>query len=195
MTARILLFSVLLLASCKTTKVSTLTPINTGADSNWGELAQAEVLVAMQMESPSIRRLFEDEMVKTFRAQNINAVASHTVIPSIAALTKPNINSFLNSRPNRAVMFCTVSTASKRESSDAPKEKSIFDGLTDSGQWDVTFVAIMENALYVHGRPNAIWWNRVKVIADEKKLYPAAEEYVGNEIQTLINSGMLERLK
>ena len=53
----------------------------------------------------------------------------------------------------------------------------------------------MEDALYVNGRTTAVWWNRVKVDANEKEINKAAKDYAANEIKSLKKSGVLDLLK
>ena len=187
-----LFLALLLLVACKST---TLTSVNSGVDASWEGVEKAEVLVAMRMESPSIRALFEDEMVSALEKEGIYAVASHTVMPSIATLTSESFTAFLSGGPQLAVLFSQASVVSKHQTSSQESDSSFLDNLVGGKTWETTFVARMEDALYVHGRTNAVWWNRVKVEADEKKLYKAAEEYVANEIKLLKQSGVIELLK
>jgi hypothetical protein len=45
----------------------------------------------------------------------------------------------------------------------------LFNNLLGGGEWETTFIARIESALYVHGQIDAVWWNRVNLEAQEKK--------------------------
>jgi hypothetical protein len=75
--------------------------------------------------------------------------------------------------------------------------------LLGGGEWETTFIARIESALYVHGQIDAVWWNRVNLEVQEKKEKKAkkvkdvAEHYIyiRNEIKAMQQGGAINRLK
>ncbi len=54
---------------------------------------------------------------------------------------------------------------------------------------------MMESALYVNGKADAVWWNRVRLEAKEKKVKNVADRYVRNEIKAMKQGGAISRLR
>jgi hypothetical protein len=78
-------------------------------------------------------------------------------MPSIAVLTSGNMTAFLSGGTPLAVLFSEASLVSKNETSSQESDSSLLDNLLGSGTWETTFVARMEDALYVHGCSDAVW--------------------------------------
>ncbi len=186
------LLSLLLLVSCKSTS---LTPINSGSDPKWAGEQQYEVLVAVLSYNPELRVLFENKLVEGLKEQGINAVASFTVMPQVASLNAETFTKFLDADPTLAVLFTQATSVQKEQTNSNPEGPNVFSELFGGGQWDTTFVAIMESALYVHGQTDAVWWNRVRLEAKETKVERIAEQFVRNEIKSMKQDGAIGRLK
>jgi hypothetical protein len=71
----------------------------------------------------------------------------------------------------------------------------LFNNLLGGGEWETTFIARIESALYVHGQIDAVWWNRVNLEAQEKKAKDVVERYTRNEIKAMQQGGAINRLK
>ncbi len=71
----------------------------------------------------------------------------------------------------------------------------MFNNLLGGGEWDTTFIARMESALYVHGQIDAVWWDRVNLEAQKKKAKDVAERYIRNEIKAMQQGGAISGLK
>ncbi|MFT6058828.1 MAG: hypothetical protein ACJAU9_000546 [Lentimonas sp.] len=76
----------------------------------------------------------------------------------------------------------------------------MFNNLLGGGEWETTFIARIESALYVHGQIDAVWWNRVNLEVQEKKaqakkVKDVAERYIRNEIKAMQQGGAISRLK
>jgi hypothetical protein len=71
----------------------------------------------------------------------------------------------------------------------------LFNNLLGGGEWETTFIARIESALYVHGQIDAVWWNRVNLEVQEKKAKNVAERYIRNEIKAMQQGGAINRLK
>jgi hypothetical protein len=76
----------------------------------------------------------------------------------------------------------------------------LFNNLLGGGEWETTFIARIESALYVHGQIDAVWWNRVNLEVQEKKaqakkVKDVAERYIRNEIKAMQQGGAISRLK
>lgn len=172
-----------------------MTPINTGSDPRWAGEQEYEVLVAMLLYSPEMRVKFENKMADQLKEEGINAVPSFTVMPQVASLNAETFSKFLAASPTLAVYFAQAVTVNKEQSNSNKEESSLFANLLGGEQWDTTFVASMESALYVHGQTDAVWWNRVRLVAEEKKVENVAECYVANEIKSMKQGGAITRLK
>ena len=187
------LLTLLLLVSCKSTK---LTPINTGSDPTWAGEEQYEVLVAVLLYNPELRVQFEQKMTAELKKEGIKAVPSFSVMPKVTSLNAATFSKFLSTNSTLAVYFAQATSVVKEESnSNKEAESSLFSDLLGGAQWDTTFVANMESALYVHGQTSAVWWNRVRLEAEEKKVTGLADRYIGNEIKAMKQGGAISRLK
>jgi hypothetical protein len=186
------LLTLLLFVSCKST---TLTPINTGSDPRWTGAEQYEVLVAVLSYSPEMRALFENEMTAALKKEGIDAVSSYTVLPATSALNAEVFSKFLATSPKLAVFFAQAKVVSKEQTNSGQQESSVFSNLFGEGQWDTKFIAMMESGLYVKGKTDAVWWNRVRLEADDAKVTEVAERYVRNEIKAMKLGGALSRLR
>jgi hypothetical protein len=71
----------------------------------------------------------------------------------------------------------------------------LFNNLLGGGEWETTFIARIESALYVHGQIDAVWWNRVNLEVQEKKAKDVVERYIRNEIKAMQQGGAISRLK
>lgn len=186
------LLSLLLLVSCKNTA---LTTINIGSDPAWTGEQKYEVLVAVKSYDPQLRVKFENEMVDRLNREGINAVPSFSVMPSIASLNAETFTKFLAADPTLAVLFSQASSVQKEQSSSAPEDSNVLSDLFGGGEWKTTFVANVETALYVNGQTTAVWWNRVRLEAEEKDVEDVAERYVRNTIAAMKEGGVISRLK
>ena len=186
------LLTLLLLVSCSSTS---LTPINTGSDPTWVGEEQYEVLVAIRLYNPEMRVMFENQMVDALKKQGVNAVPSFSVLPQLSSLNAQTFARFLDASPKLAVLFAQATTVNKEQTNSNQQENSLFADLLGGGEWDTTFIARMESALYVHGQIDAVWWNRVSLEAQEKKVKDVAERYIRNEIKAMQQGGAIERLK
>ncbi len=186
------LLSLLLLVSCKSTS---LTPINSGSDPKWTGEPHYEVLVAVLSYSPELRAIFENKMVEALKKEGIAAVPSFTVMPKVTSLDAETFTKFLDADPTLAVLFAQATSVQKEQTSSKPEDPNVFSNLFGKGEWDTTFVAIMESALYVHGQTDAVWWNRVRLEAKEKKIDEVAGQFVRNEIKSMKQGGAISRLK
>ncbi|WP_162029611.1 MULTISPECIES: hypothetical protein [unclassified Lentimonas] len=186
------LLTLLLLVSCKNTE---LTLINTGSDPNWLGEPHYEVLVAVLSYNPELRVMFENEMVEELKKEGINAVPSFTVMPKLASLNAATFTKFLDADPTLAVLFAQAKNVQKEQTSSTAEEPNVFSGLFGGGEWDTTFVATMETALYVNGQTDAVWWNRVRLEAQETKVKEVVERYVRNTIKAMKQGGAVSRLK
>lgn len=184
--------TLLLLVGCSSTS---LTPINTGSDPTWLGEEQYEVLVAIRLYNPAIRMMFENQMVDALKKQGVNAVPSFSVLPQLSSLNALTFARFLDASPKLAVLFAQATTVNKEQTNSNQEEDSLFADLLGGGEWDTTFIARMESALYVHGQIDAVWWNRVSLEAQENKVKHVAERYIRNEIKAMQQGGALERLK
>jgi hypothetical protein len=186
------LLTLLLLVSCKSTS---LTPINTGSDPKWTGAAHYEVLVAVLSYNPEMRALFENKMTAALKKEGVNAVASYTVLPATSALNAEVFSKFLATSPTLAVFFAQAKVVSKEQTNSNQKDSSLFANLLGEGQWDTKFTAMMESGLYVHGQTDAVWWNRIRLEADEAKVTEVAERYVRHEIKAMKQGGAISRLR
>lgn len=186
------LFSLLLFVSCKSTS---LTPINTGSDPEWTGAQQYEVLVAVLAYNPEIRVVFENRLAAALQKEGINAVPSFTVLPEVSSLNGEIFTKFLSGGPTLAVYFAQAKNVSKQQTNDNKDGDSLFSNLLGGGEWDTTFSAMMESALYVNGKADAVWWNRVRLEAKEKKVKNVADRYVRNEIKAMKQGGAISRLR
>ncbi|MFQ3225757.1 MAG: hypothetical protein ACI8Z5_002021 [Lentimonas sp.] len=187
------LLSLLLLVSCKSTS---LTPINTGSDPKWTGEPHYEVLVAVLLYNPELRVVFENKIVEELKQEGIDAVPSFTVMPQVSLLNAGTFARFLAADPTLAVLFAQATNVQKEQTnSTKTEEPNAFSNLFGGGEWDTTFVATMESALYVQGQTNAVWWNRVRLEAEEEKVQEIAERYVRNEIKAMKQGGAINRLK
>jgi len=185
------LLTLLLLVSSSTS----LTPINTGSDPTWVGEEQYEVLVAIRLYNPEMRVMFENRMVVALEKQGVIAVPSFSVFPQLSSLNAQTFARFLDASPKLAVLFAQATSVNKEQTNSNQEEDSLFADLLGGGEWDTTFIARMESALYVHGEINAVWWNRVSLEAQEKKVKDVAERYIRNEIKAMQQGGAIERLK
>jgi hypothetical protein len=172
-----------------------LTPINTGSDPKWTGVEHYEVLVAVLSYSPEMRALFENEMTAALKKEGVNAVASYTVLPSASALNAEVFSKFLAASPKLAVFFAQAKVVSKEETNSEQHDRSIFADLFGEGQWDTKFTAMMESGLYVNGQTDAVWWNRIRLEADDAKVTEVVERYVRNEIKAMKQGGAISRLR
>jgi len=186
------LLTLLLLVSCSSTS---LTPINTGSDPTWVGEELYEVLVAIRLYNPEMRMMFENRMVDALKKQGVVAVPSFSVFPQLTSLNAQTFARFLDASPKLAVLFAQATSVNKEQINLNQEEDSWFADLLGGGEWDTTFNARMESALYVHGEINAVWWNRVSLEAQEKKVKDVAERYIRNEIKAMQQGGAIERLK
>ena len=186
------LLTLLLLVSCSSTS---FTPINTGSDPTWLGEEQYEVLVAIRLYNPEMRVMFENRMVVALEKQGVIAVPSFSVFPQLSSLNAQTFARFLDASPKLAVLFAQATSVNKEQTNSNQEEDSLFADLLGGGEWDTTFIARMESALYVHGEINAVWWNRVSLEAQEKKVKDVAERYIRNEIKAMQQGGAIERLK
>lgn len=186
------LLTLLLLVSCKST---VLTPINAGTDPKWAGAGKYEVLVAVLAYSPEMRVLFENKLAAAIQEQGINAVPSFSVLPNVSSLNAETLTKFLSGDPTLAVYFAQEKNVSKQQSNRNEGESSRFSDLFGGGEWDTTFTAMMESALYVHGKTDAVWWNRVRLEAKDQKVQEVVERYVRNEIKAMQQGGAISRLK
>ncbi len=184
--------ALLLLVSCNSTS---LTQVNTGSDPTWMGEEQYEVLVAIRLYNPEMRAVFEQKMAEKLKEEGINAVPSYAVLPQLSSLNAQTFARFLDASPNLAVLFAQATTVSKEQTNSNTDESSLFANMLGGGQWDTTFIAGIENALYVHGRTDAVWWNRTRLEAKEKKIKDVADRFVGNEIKAMKQGGAIKRLK
>ncbi len=184
--------TLLLLVGCSSTS---LTPINSGSDPTWLGEEQYEVLVAIRLYNPAMRMMFENQMVDALKKQGVNAVPSFSVLPQLSSLNALTFARFLDASPKLAVLFAQATTVNKEQTNSNQEEDSLFADLLGGGEWDATFIARMESALYVHGQIDAVWWNRVSLEAQENKVKHVAERYIRNEIKAMQQGGALERLK
>ena len=172
-----------------------MTPINTGSDPTWLGEEQYEVLVAIRLYNPEMRVMFENRMVVALEKQGVIAVPSFSVFPQLSSLNAQTFARFLDASPKLAVLFAQATSVNKEQTNSNQEEDSLFADLLGGGEWDTTFIARMESALYVHGEINAVWWNRVSLEAQEKKVKDVAERYIRNEIKAMQQGGAIERLK
>jgi hypothetical protein len=186
------LLSLLFFVSCKSTS---LTPINTGSDPQWTGAEQYEVLVAVLAYNPETRVLFEKELAAALKKEGINAVPSFSVLPNISSLNAETFTQFLSGGPTLAVYFAQAKNVRKQQTNNNEDGDSLFSNLLGGGEWDTTFTAMMESALYVNGQTNAVWWNRVRLEAKEKKVQEVVEQYVRNEIKAMTQGGAISRLR
>lgn len=186
------LLTLLLLVSCKSTS---LTPINSGSDPKWAGEQEYEVLVAMLLYNPEMRVKFENKMADELKKAGINAVPSFTVMPQVASLNSETFSKFLAASPTLAVYFAQAVAVNKEQSNSNKEKSSLFANLLGGEEWETTFVASMESALYVHGQTDAVWWNRVRLVAEEKKIENVAARYVTNEIKSMKRGGAITRLR
>ena len=186
------LLTLLLLVSCKSTS---LTPINAGSDPKWSGEPHYEVLVAVLSYDPELRRIFEDEMADELDKQGINAVQSYTVMPRVASLNAATFTKFLSADPTLAVLFVQAKSVQKEQTSSNAEEPNVFTNLFGGGEWDTTFVAMMESALYVNGQTDAVWWSRVRLEAKDTKVQEVAEQFVQDSMKVMKQSGAISRLK
>ena len=186
------LLTLLLLVSCKST---VLTPINAGSDPKWAGAEKYEVLVAVLAYSPEMRVLFEKQLAAAIKEEGINAVPSFSVLPNVASLNAETLTKFLSGDPTLAVYFAQAKNVSKQQANRNEGESSLFSDLFGGGEWDTTFTAMMESALYVHGQTDAVWWNRVRLEAKDQKVQEVVERYVRNEIKAMKQGGAISRLR
>ena len=186
------LLTLLLLVSCNSTS---LTQINTGSDPTWAGEEEYEVLVAIRLYNPEMRVMFERQMAEGLKAEGINAVPSYTVMPQLSSLNAETFARFLDASPQLAVLFAQATTVQKEQTNSNKEESSLFENLLGNAQWDTTFIARMESALYVHGRIDAVWWNRTRLEAKEKKVKEVADRFVSSEIKAMKQGGAINRLK
>jgi len=172
-----------------------LTPINTGSDPTWAGKQKYEVLVAVLAYTPELRVKFENEMAEQLKKEGVNAIPSFTVMPSVTALNGETFSRFLEAGPSLAVLFVQAKDVQKQQTSSKTEEPNAFSSLFGGGEWDTTFVAMMETALYVHGQSAAVWWNRVRMEASEKKVDDVVERYVLNTVKAMKQGGAISRLK
>lgn len=172
-----------------------MTPIDSGLDPKWAGEPQYEVLVAVLSYSPELRVLFENQLVAGLRKEGVNAVASFTVMPRVTSLNAETFTRFLEADPSLAVLFTQATSVQKEQTNSNPDGSNVFSGLLGGGQWDTTFIAIMESALYIQGQTTAVWWNRVRLEAKETKVDQVAEQFVRNAIKSMQRDGAISRLK
>jgi hypothetical protein len=71
--------------------------------------------------------------------------------------------------PKLAVLFAQATTVNQEQTNSNQEENSLFNNLLGGGEWETTFTARIESALYVHGQIDAVWWNRVNLEVQAKK--------------------------
>lgn len=172
-----------------------MTPINSGSDPKWTGEQKYEVLVAMLVYTPTTRILFEDQLVAELKKEGINAVPSYSVYPNVNTLNSETFTKFLSADPTLAVFFAQAKNVSKQQSNQQAEGDSLFSNLLRGGEWDTTFTARIESALYVHGQTDAVWWDRVRLEAEEQKVLDVVQKYAGNIIVAMKQSGTISRLK
>jgi hypothetical protein len=134
-------------------------------------------------------------MVEALKKKGVNAVPSFTVLPQLSSLNAQTFARFLDASPKLAVLFAQATTVNQEHTNSNQEENSLFNNLLGGGEWETTFIARIESALYVHGQIDAVWWNRVNLEVQEKKAKNVAERYIRNEIKAMQQGGAINRLK
>lgn len=189
------LFCLLAWCSLSACKSSSLTPINTGSDSKWTGVNTYEVLVAVQAYTPETRLLFERDLAIALEKEGIRAVPSYTVYPNIALLNADTFSKFLAADPRLAVLFIQAKNVSRQQTNTNKKESTLFSNLMRGGDWDTTFVALLESGLYVQGQTDAVWWNRVKLEAKDQDVADVVQRYARELIKAMKQGGAISRLR
>jgi hypothetical protein len=139
--------------------------------------------------------LFERDLAIALKKEGIRAVPSYTVYPSIALLNGDTFSKFLAADPRLAVLFIQAKNVSRQQTNTNKEESTLFSNLMRGGDWDTTFVALLEGGLYVQGQTDAVWWNRVKLEAKDQDVADVVQRYARELIKAMKQGGAISRLR
>jgi hypothetical protein len=93
------------------------------------------------------------------------------------------------------VLFIQAKNVSRQQTNTNKEESTLFSNLMRGGDWDTTFVALLEGGLYVQGQTDAVWWNRVKLEAKDQDVADVVQRYARELIKAMKQGGAISRLR